>query len=393
VSESQPFYDVARIDYPILDADAHVNEPPELWQEGVPAALRERAPKLVHEEQGDVWHFDGGREKWPVGLTATAGLSFFELSPVGGRYETMRPASFEPDARLAEMEADGVWAQVLYPSVTLKGARIYSDEPELQRACVRAYNEWLLAFCRAGEGRLLGQAIIPTTGLDDAVAELEWALKSGHRGAVISSFPNGTLDPKAEDDRFWAIAEEAGFPIAIHIGSFLPAPPRPGRNPGAKWTGLRFVGKAAWTKAGGQTLGVVCDVLFSGIFQDFPGLKIVLVEANIGWIPTLLEQADDMFRRYRWYTGAHEEMREMPSQVFARNFWATFMLDSVGVELRHRMNLDHLLWSTDYPHSGSDWPDSRITIERVFRGVPLADVKKMLHDNCRDLYGVEVPAP
>ena len=108
------FYDSASIDYPIIDADAHVNEPPNLWQDSVPAKWKERAPKLVSEAQGDLWHFDGWREKWPMGLTATAGLSFFEFSPVGARYETMRPASFDTAARLVEMDADGIYAQVLY---------------------------------------------------------------------------------------------------------------------------------------------------------------------------------------------------------------------------------------------------------------------------------------
>jgi predicted TIM-barrel fold metal-dependent hydrolase len=82
-------------------------------------------------------------------------------------------------------------------------------------------------------------------------------------------------------------------------------------------------------------------------------------------------------------------MSGMPSDVFHRQFYATFMLDTVGVELRHRMNLDHIMWSTDYPHSGSDWPDSRITLERVFRGVPQDEVKKMLHDNCKALYHLD----
>jgi predicted TIM-barrel fold metal-dependent hydrolase len=386
---SEIFYDARQIDYPILDSDAHVNEPPDLWQERVPARWRERAPRVERTDKGDLWIFDGGREKWPMGLTATAGQSFFQFSPTGATYETIRPASFDTQARLREMDADGLYAQVIYPSVTLKGARIYSEEPALQLACVRAYNEWLQEFCADSGGRLIGQAIIPTTGVADAVAELEWALKNGHRGAILSSFPNGSLDPKDEDAAFFAAAQEADFPVAIHIGSFLPKPPPPKQNPGALWTGLRFVGRAAWTKAGGQTLNVVCDVLFSGIFEKFPRLKIVLVEANIGWIPTLLEQADDMFRRYRWYTGAHEQMSRMPSEVFHRNFFATFMLDSVGVELRHRMNLEHIMWSTDYPHSGSDWPDSRITLERVFRGVPKTEVKMMLHDNCKALYGLD----
>jgi predicted TIM-barrel fold metal-dependent hydrolase len=149
------------------------------------------------------------------------------------------------------------------------------------------------------------------------------------------------------------------------------------------------VGAAALTKAGGQTLPVVCDLLFSGIFARFPRLRVVLVESNIGWIPTLLEQADDMFMRYRWYTRAVEQQRAFPSEIFHRNFWATFMVDTVGMDLRHRMNLDHLMWSTDYPHSGSDWPNSRVTIERVFRDVPRHEVKKMLHTNCKELYRLD----
>jgi predicted TIM-barrel fold metal-dependent hydrolase len=386
---SDLFYDFASIDYPVIDADAHVNEPPDLWQERVPKKWKDRAPKVEHTEHGDIWSFDAGKQRWPMGLTATAGLSFFQYHPLCNSYETMRPASFDTAARLEDMDADGVYAQILYPSVTLKGARIYSSERELQLACVRAYNEWILEFCEGSDGRLIGQAIIPTTGIDDAVKELEAAIKSPHRGAVISSFPNGTLNPSDEDDRFWAIAQEAEFPIAIHIGSFLPDSPKADAGSGAAWTGLRFVGKAAWTKAGGQTLGVVCDVLFSGIFEKFPRLDIMLVEANIGWIPTLLEQADDMFRRYRWYTKANREMSGMPSAVFHRNFYATFMVDSVGVELRHRMNVDHLMWSTDFPHSGSDWPESRISAERVFRGVPKHEVKKMLHANCKRLYKLD----
>lgn len=297
-SQSELFYDAASIDYPIVDADAHVNEPPNLWLGRIPAKWRDRAPTVKHSDKGDIWLFDGGKEKWPVGLTATAGLSYFQFHP-------------------------------------------------------------------------------------------EWAMEHGHRGVIISSFPNGSLNPQPEDDRFWGLLAEAGTAIAIHIGSFLRGGGG-GGDAGREWNSLAFVGRAAWTKAGGQTLDVVCDILFSGIFERFPRLKIVLVEANIGWIPTLLEQSDDMFRRYRWYTGAVEQMSEMPSQVFHRNFWATFMVDTVGVELRHRMNLGHIMWSTDYPHSGSDWPNSLVGLERLFRGVPRSEVKRMCHTNAVELYGLDI---
>jgi predicted TIM-barrel fold metal-dependent hydrolase len=382
------FRDFASIDYPIVDCDSHVNEPPDLWQERLPAKWKDRAPRCEDVEGGQLWIFDGGKEKWPVGLTAVAGLSFFDYAPMGLTYETMRPGSFDTRARLADMDADGIHTQVLYPSVTLKGAKVYSKDRELQNACVRAYNEWLLDFCKESQGRLVPLAIVPTTGVVDAVAEVEWAMKHGHRGVVISSFPNGSLDPTPEDDPFWTLCEREKIPISIHIGSFLRG--NLGSPRAAGWSSLAFVGMAALTKAGGQTLPAVCDVLFSGIYSRFPDIRIVLVESNIGWIPTLLEQADDMFMRYRWYTGAVDEQKRFPSEIFRRNFWATFMVDTVGMDLLHRMNVEHLMWSSDYPHSGSDWPHSRQTIERVFRGVDPALVKRMLHSNCKELYGLDV---
>jgi predicted TIM-barrel fold metal-dependent hydrolase len=384
---SELFHEVASIDYPIVDSDTHVNEPPDLWLDRIPKRFKDRAPRIVKTEQGEVWNFDDGKGIWPVGLTAVAGLSYLDFRPFGLSYDTIRPGSFVKAERLRDMDADGIYAAVHYPSVTLKGARTYSDDPELQRCCVRAYNEWLEEFCEGTGGRLIGLGIVPTTGIDDAIAELEWSVKHGHKGVIISSFPNGSLEAKPEDDRFWGLAAEAGVPVSVHIGSFMSDDFGPRK--GTDWKTLQFIGSACWTKAGGQTLGVVCDLLFAGIWDRFQDLRILLVEANIGWIPTLLEQSDDMFARYRWYTEAVDKMKLMPSEIFHRNFYATFMIDTVGVELRHRMNLNHLMWSTDYPHSGSDWPNSRITIERNFRGVPQDEVKKMLHTNCKELYKLD----
>jgi predicted TIM-barrel fold metal-dependent hydrolase len=82
-------------------------------------------------------------------------------------------------------------------------------------------------------------------------------------------------------------------------------------------------------------------------------------------------------------------MSLMPSEIFHRNFWASFMIDTVGMQLRDRLNVDHLVWSTDYPHSGSDWPNSRVTLDRVFGGVPKDQVKKMLCDNVQSLHNLD----
>lgn len=380
------FTSVADIDFPIIDADAHVNEPPDLWATRVPAKWRARAPQLLHTDDGDVWSFDEGKRTWELGLTATAGSSYLQLRKRGLRYADIRPASFEPKARLKELDIDGIHAQVLYPSVALTGAKTYADSPELQRACVRAYNEWMAEFCEGSDDRLVGQAIIPTTGIDDAVEEFHKAIDLGLHGVIISMFPNGSFAPRPEDDAFWELASDSGLPVAIHIGSFLPS------NPGQIWPDMSSVESMAistLSRAGATSIPVAATLVFSLIFDRFPDLKIVLVESNMGWIPIFLEQMDDTFLRNRFHTGAVEVLDCMPSTLFNRNVWSTFMIDSAGIELRHRLNETHVCWSTDYPHTTSDWPNSRRTIESLFRGVELSTARMMLFSNAKALYRME----
>ena len=384
----EPFAGVASIDYPIVDADAHVYEPPDVWQARVPQALRSRAPKLKAGADGDVWLFDDGARIRPIGLMAAAGTSYLGFRPSGLTYETIRKGHWEPRARLADMDADGIHAQLLYPSVSEEGARMFGDDRALQLACVRAYNEWLLEFCATAPDRLFGHAVIPATGVADAVAELEWALAQGYRGVLVSTFPSGRVEPTRDDDPFWARVQEADVPVALHIGSFHPDGPVKER----RFEPEAVLPRASISKSGANTVPLVARLVFSGLFERMPRLRVLLVEANIGWIPAMLEQTDDMFLRYRWFTQTAEKLPTMPSRVFHRNFWATFMVDTVGMDLRHRLNVDHLMWSTDYPHTGTDWPNSRVTIDRVFAGVPADQVRRMLHDNCKALYRlVEVP--
>jgi predicted TIM-barrel fold metal-dependent hydrolase len=155
---------------------------------------------------------------------------------------------------------------------------------------------------------------------------------------------------------------------------------------------MQIVSVSSLAKAGAESMPVACHILFSGLFERFPDLKVVLVEANIGWIPILLEQMDDTWLRLRFVSGATQFLSRMPSEIFHRNLWSTFMHDTAGIELRHRLNIEHICWSTDYPHAGTDWPNSRKNIERLFKGLPRDEVKLMLHTNAKRLYGLdEVP--
>ena len=140
MSDSELFFETASIDYPIIDSDAHVNEPPELWVDRLPNKWRSRAPQVTHSDGGDLWIFDGGKEKWPVGLTATAGLSYFQYRPAGATYEEMRPGSFETKARLEDLDAAraqrlGRVAQVPLPAPAAQRNHRWMLEEE---ECVRA---------------------------------------------------------------------------------------------------------------------------------------------------------------------------------------------------------------------------------------------------------------
>ena len=258
--------------------------------------------------------------------------------------------------------------------------------PELQIACVTAYNNWLTDFCAHDARRLYGLAVIPTVGIDSAVAELERALKQNLRGVILSRYPNGSFDPADEDDRFWARMQEADLPAHVHIGGFI----RPSQLPSLA-QGRRFMGVAGASKSGASVIPIAVEFLFSGLLDKFPRLNVVLVEGNIGWIPTVLEQTDDMFLRFRFFADG-EGMKMLPSEYFYRNLWSTFMVDTHGMANRYKCNIDKIMWSTDYPHTGTDWPNSRVTLERNFRGLPYDEVKKMVHDNARGLYKMDVPA-
>jgi predicted TIM-barrel fold metal-dependent hydrolase len=371
---------------PVVDADAHVNEPPELWEQRVPEQWRDRVPKLVSGDDGDHWSFDGGRASRPVGLNATAGLNVVQYRAQGARYADMRPGAFDPKARLEDLDLDGIRACVLYPSVALEGATTYAAERELQLACVRAYNEWIAEFCADSGGRLNALAVLPVTGVDDAMAEVEVALELGLRGFILSRFPNGTYEPDPDDDRFWSLVAESGLPAAIHLGSFI----RPRVDKFPEMRGGTIMALAGMSKAGSSAIEMSCNLIFSGIFERVPSLRVVLVESGIGWIPSLLEQLDDMFLRYRWAAEFAGQMHALPSELFHRNIWTTFITDRAGLESRHRINVAHAMWSTDYPHDTCDWPNTRAVIEQQFRGIDLDDVRAMVHHNAVDLYRLDL---
>jgi predicted TIM-barrel fold metal-dependent hydrolase len=362
----------------IISADSHVNPPKDLWTSRAPEKLRERAPRVESTPQGDFWIVDS-KISGAIGLDASAGRKPEEFKAYGLTYKDMRPGSYDPDARLADMNLDGVDAEVLYfgGPVTQLGV-----DAELRNYIVRTYNDWMVELSKAAPSRLVGLAHIPLLDLEEAQRELQRVAKLGLRGFHVDPFPDERGGKPFWDEAyepFWSLVEESGLPISFHIVG-----PRAANvqavftnpTPGVKET---FVAIAPIS-----ICEVVSTLVFTGILARHPKLKFVLVECGIGWIPYFVERMDQTFNKHRFWTKSI--LTEKPSTYWFRQGHATFIQDLAGVAARHRAGLKNIMWSTDYPHSDSTWPKSREALAEHFKDVPDAERALIAGGNAAALY-------
>ncbi|TMB21472.1 MAG: hypothetical protein E6J59_05890, partial [Deltaproteobacteria bacterium] len=198
----------------LISADSHVNPPSDLWLRDAPARLKDRVPRVESTPEGDVWVVD--QKASPVqGLTFMGGRDYKDYTPRVA-YKEMRPGSWDPKARLADMDQDGIRADVLYG-----GGPSRFDEPELRAYCTRRYNDWLFELEEASDGRLVGISILPINGgVEETLAELERVAKKGARGVQVDAFPDTVGAPHYSDplwEPLWNALEEAAIPLSFHI--------------------------------------------------------------------------------------------------------------------------------------------------------------------------------
>jgi predicted TIM-barrel fold metal-dependent hydrolase len=382
---------------PLISADSHNVEPPDLWQKWLPEHLRSQAPQLVKDEEGgDAWLYNDGGAPAPLGLvTVTRDRPREELRWSGAKYATINQGNFEGSARVKEMLEDGVVAEVIYSPQRTMRHFMQGTEDELHLAGVRAYNDWLAKdFCAKGEGRLIGVGQMPAIGIDAAIAEMRRCKDMGLRGVLLSAWPSGNAALSEADDPFFAEAQKLKMPISLHIGlaSKTKAPPKPKnameeKSRRGEGTGGRQVSTLSGAGLDSMPL-LLGEIILTGVHDRFPDLKFVSVEAGIGWVPYFLEQMDDRYERnHRW---AKVKLDRVPSSYVKTNWYFTFVIDHYGVKNRHAIGVDNVMWSTDYPHHGCDWPHSRQTVARMFEGVPADERRKITYDNCAKLYGITV---
>ncbi|MGH7846096.1 MAG: amidohydrolase family protein, partial [Candidatus Binatia bacterium] len=322
---------VQPVDDLMISADSHVSEPVDLWEQRLPAAFRDRAPNF--RKSGS----RGGKP--PVHLKASIDerQKIEESKPVS---HAERRAGRDPVARLSEMLQDGVGAEVLYPS--LGGKLFFIEDAALQEACAQVYNDWIAEYCSVAPERLLGIAIISTNDINHAVNELTRCKKAGMKGAIIWQLPPPDLAFTSEHyDPFWAAAQELEMPVSLHINTGY-------RSRGyLDVHGLQSYRRSINIKLE-EVIDSLFDIIFSGVLERFPRLKVVVVENEVGWVPFWLEQCDKYYERHRLVEPL--PIKQRPSEYFYRQVYATFFNDETGGRLLSWWGTDNCMWSNDYPH-------------------------------------------
>lgn len=366
--------------YRIISADSHINEPPELFR-SIPQPLQELAPKVVRLEKGDAWIMSPGAEPRLVSTSAVAGRKKEEYLATPVTYENMCKGSFLAEPRLKDMDTDHIDADVMYPGIMRYLERCANGDVRL--ACARAYNEWMADFCKANPARLQGVGVVPLlddNGGQNALQALKHARAVGLRSVFLSQKDPGMPLHHPDADAFWAAAADYGMPISIHIHT---VPFMRGIKP--EYLALPGSKELMPTTVTFSMIEHLSNLMFGGVFMRHPKLKIVLAEGGIGWIPAALERMDHVFKVHRPYMGS--PITELPSETYRKNCFATFGEDQAGLRLRDMMGVHTILWASDYPHTDTTWPESKQTIDRMFEGISESDKRKIVSENAARLYG------
>ncbi len=363
--------------HPIVSADDHMDMahlPPALWQERLPLALRPRGPRVQRFAEGDFWVADGDR-------LGPSGRTLFRVHSNAIVRAGMEDDGFrasDPLLRLADMDRDGVYAQVIYGPVS--GIRV--KDPDLKAACLRVYNDWALEFNAASPDRLCVLACLPVHDPRAGVEELQRASRGGHRGAVVSIFESAVPISEPVWEPLWSVAAETGMPISFHLaGGFHTL-----KSAAGSW---RTAATAAVSPI--QLDEALAVMVMSGALDRHPGLRLVLGESGLGWIPYVLERLDLEYEHYR-PIAKDLKLSAEPSRIFARQVYATFQEDRFGVSVMGRVGANNIMWASDYPHVDSTFPHSRRAIEEQFAGVDAATVRTVTGGTAARLYQIRGPA-
>jgi predicted TIM-barrel fold metal-dependent hydrolase len=394
-------------DFPkIVSVDDHVVEPPHVWQTWLPANHRERGPRVERRGIGSMRHVGGGTYEQtfdPNGPQAdcwvyedlvyihkrhVAAVGFdrdeMTMSPI--TYDEMRPGCYEPKARVDDMELNWVEASLSFPSFPRFCGQTFLEakDRDLAEACVYAYNDWMVEeWCGDSGGRLIPLPIIPLWDAELAATEVRRNAARGARAVCFSEIPAVLGLPSIHSgqwDPFFAACAETGTVVCMHIGSSSKMPATSVDAPVAVAATLSF----------GNAMSSLTDFLFSGVLVRFPELKLAYSEGQIGWIPYILERADDVWLEHRAWGGVRDIIPEPPSTYYYRQVFGCFFRDRHGIASLETVGVDNTTFETDYPHTDSTWPDTKKVAQELMDGLADDVVYKLVRGNAIRMLDLEL---
>jgi predicted TIM-barrel fold metal-dependent hydrolase len=351
----------------IVSIDDHTIEPPDLFDEHVPEKYRDRAPKLLRDENGfDHWVFEGN-DVATVGLNATVSWPKEEWGFNPCSLAEMRPAAYRIDERVRDMNRNGVLASMCFPSMPgFAGNRFQqAEDKDLALVMLQAYNDWHLEeWCGSHPGRFIPLAIGPVWDMDALVAEVHRVGAKGFRAISMPELPYQQGLPTYQSDHwapFWTAVSDEDMVVCLHIGQGLDAIDL---GPDLSMDNYMVLS---------TQISVLCvqDLLWGPAMRTYPNLKIAFSEGGIGWIPVLMDRVDRHYLNQRWLGQDFGE--KMPSEVFREHSLACFISDPTSLKLYEEIGIDIIAFETDYPHSDSLWPDAPEFLLDQCNGAGLSD--------------------
>ena len=384
-------------EFKLISADSHVNESPAAW-ERVQREYGDRAPKIVKDPPGvpkGTWLITEGLP--PIGCSHFAigrvvgkemGISQVDMAKHADtigfnenfRYEDY-PGGWDPSARLKDQDEDGVEAEVLFPSP----ARFFYGltEQPFQQAIFHSYNAWLHEFCSYNPKRLVGLPLISILEVGHAVEDIKQYAKLGFRGVLIPTRIKDSGYYESKYEPMWAAAEEAGVVINVHTSATQGVARTHFEGPRPVDPRKQSAGFASKQAPAQQFLG---QLIFSGVFDRHPKLRVVCAEFDVGWVANLVQQVDYWFGRKSTYDADLYVNRLPPSEYFKRNVFFTYQDDRAGVLTTPVFGADNFMWASDYPHGVTTWPFSRETVDRNCEGIDPVVKRKISRENVSRLY-------
>ena len=385
----------------IISVDDHITEPATVWSDRLPSKYADVGPRIhrlpvkqmtfiggtftaIPGEKGeegplaDWWFYEDLRRPL-TRLDTAVGFSRDEVILAGITYDEMRQGSYKLKERLEDMDTAGIEASLCFPTFPrFCGQTFYeAKDKELAMLCVRAYNDWMVEeWCGESGGRMLPLCIVPLWDPVAAAAEVRRNAARGVHAVCFSEIPTNLGLPSIHDkDGYWkpffAACNETATTINMHIGSGSKMPSTSPDAPAAVGSTLTFA----------NCCFSMVDWLMSGVFTEFPNLKIAYSEGQIGWIPYILERANNVWEENRGWGGIADKVLVPPSQLFKEHIYGCYFDDPHGLRSLEEIGVDNVTFECDYPHSDSTWPHTAKIAAEQTRELSDEVVYKLMRGN------------